>query len=61
MNFQPVAPGLGKVAAINTPVGKKRSLFIGLNVVAALQRNECVGRSFMEECGGMAEGLRVVT
>ena len=40
-----------KVAAINTPVGKKRSLFIGLNVVAALQRNECVGRSWRSVWG----------
>ena len=27
-------------------VGKRKHLFIGLNVVAALQRNECVGRSW---------------
>ena len=34
-----------KVGA-ETAVGKRKHLFIGLNVVAALQRNECVGRSW---------------
>ena len=35
-----------KVVAKETAVGKRKNLFIGLNVVAALQRNECVGRSW---------------